>query len=176
MCMKNLDTNVVFFTSADTPKEAPGSVLNVYGMSKGTPFVPVVPRGEELFGIQSLSFMLLVNAIERKEDPCHDDGDTPDNTIFFDEKYEVCLRLTEPSTGKFVDLDSYKFVPKEEQIILCRKTYSKMISCRYEQISVAKPRNDDNLCVLKVLVRKAAPDAQWIVQSMHPIQMVLTEC
>ena len=86
MCMKNLDTNVVFFTSADTPKEAPGSVMNVYGMSTGTPFVPVVPRGEELFGIQSLSFMLLVNAIERKEDPCHDDGDTPDNTIFFDEK------------------------------------------------------------------------------------------
>ena len=59
MCMKNLDTNVVFFTNADTPKEAPGSVMNVYGMSKGTPFVPVVPREEGLLGIQSLSFMLL---------------------------------------------------------------------------------------------------------------------
>ena len=112
--MKNLNTNVVFFTNADTPKEAPGSVMNVYGMSKGTPFVPVVPVGEDLFGIQTLSFMLLVNAIERKEAPFHDDGDTPDNTIFFNEKYEVCLRLTEPSTGKFVDLDSYNFVPKEE--------------------------------------------------------------
>ena len=87
--------------------------------------------------------------------------------------YEILLRLTEPSTGKFVDLDSYEFTPAKEQITLCRKTYSQMISCRFSRVSVAKPHNDNNLCVLKVLVRRGGSDEKWIVQSMHPIRMEL---
>ena len=115
MCMKNLDTNVVFFSGADALKDAPENVMNIYGMSKGIPSVSVVSLNDELYGIEALSFMLLVNAIERKEEPYHDEGDTKDNTVFFDETYEILLRLTEPSTGKFVDLDSYEFTPAKEQ-------------------------------------------------------------
>ena len=173
MCMKNLDTNVVFFSGADALKDAPENVMNIYGMSKGIPSVSVVSLNDELYGIEALSFMLLVNAIERKEEPYHDEGDTKDNTVFFDETYEILLRLTEPSTGKFVDLDSYEFTPAKEQITLCRKTYSQMISCRFSRVSVAKPHNDNNLCVLKVLVRRGGSDEKRIVQSMHPIRMEL---
>lgn len=175
MCMKNLNTDVIFFSGADTPKESPGSVVNIYGMSKETPSVPVTSLGESLWGIQTLSFMLLVNASERRKDPTHDKGDTPENTVFFNREYEVCLRLTEPISGQFVDLDSYRFMPQKEQVVLCRKIYSKKINCQYRQISVAKPNGDDPLCVLKVLVRLAGANSSWIVQSVHPIRMVLTE-
>ena len=173
--MKNLNTDVIFFSGVDTTKESLGSVVNVYGMSKETPSVPVTSVGESLWGIQTLSFMLLVNASERKKDPTHDSGDTPENTVFFNREYEVCLRLTEPISGQFVDLGSYKFTPQKEQVILCRKTYSKKINCQYQQISVAKPDRDNPLCVLKVLVRLSGSNSSWIVQSIHPIRMVLTE-
>ena len=71
-----------------------------------------------------------------------------------------------------MDLDTISFVPEDEQIMLCRKTYTKRILCQYQNVSVAKPPEGKNQCSLKVLIRhRGAKDKTWFVQSVHPIEI-----
>lgn len=117
--------------------------------------------------------MISINAIEPTSGPHLDEGENPKNTVFFDHKYELCFRLSETTSGKFVDLDTFAFVPQEAQVSLCRKIYSKKFLCQYQNVSVAVPPEEKDLCVLKILIRPA-DDAQanWVVQSIHPVRLV----
>lgn len=175
MCMKNVSTDVILFSSVDAPLESQSNIFSVHGVDRGVPTVPVVYRSGDILGIETLSFLLCINAVERRDEPVHDEGDAPENTFFFTHKYEVCLRLTEPTSGKFVDLDTYEIEPEVDQIILCRKIYDKKMLCQYHNISVAEPPKGKDLCVLKVLIRLCGSNSNWFVQSMHPIQIKLPD-
>ena len=172
MCMKNLNTDVVFFQGVDVPLESQDGIINIRDVYKEYPTISASHLDKETLEIKTLSFMLSVNAIERTQQPVHDPEDTPDNTVFFSEKYELCFRLTEPKSGKFVDLDTYSFTPEEDKITLCRKIFSKKISCHYRKIRVALPPEGKSFCVLKVLIRRYHTSPNWIVQSIHPIRLV----
>lgn len=173
MCMKNVNTDVIFFSDVDTSVESRDKTITIYGANRGIPEIPTVRVDDNTLRIQTLSFMVSINAVERKgspELPAHDAGDSPDNTIYFSNQYEVCFRITETSSGRFIDLDTIDFVPEENQVVLCRKIYSKKMLCRYHNISVARPPEGKNYCALKVLIRHSGTPS-WTVQSMHPIEM-----
>lgn len=161
MCMKNINTDITFFSGMDTSLE----------VQKEPPLIPAIYLDEDILEIQTISFLLSINAIERIQEPVHDPGDTMENAIFFNQKYELCFRLTEPTSGKFIDLDTYEFTPAENQISLCRKIFSRKISCQYHNVKVAVPQKQERYCVLKILVRLHNSNLNWIVQSMHPIRL-----
>lgn len=161
MCMKNINTDITFFSDVDTLLE----------VQKEPPLIPATYLDENILEIPTISFLLSINAIERIHEPVHDPGDTMENAIFFNQKYELCFRLTEPTSGKFIDLDTYEFTPAENQISLCRKIFSRKISCQYHNVKVAVPQKQEHYCVLKILVRLYSSNLNWIVQSMHPIRL-----
>lgn len=158
--MKNINTDVTFFLGMDT-------LL----VQKEPPLIPATYLNEDTLEIQTISFLLSINAVERTQLPIHDQGDTMENTVFFDQKYELCFRLTEPRSGKYIDLDTYEFIPAENQISLCRKIFSRKIFCQYHNIKVAVPPRHEYYCVLKILVRLHNSNSNWIIQSMHPIRL-----
>ena len=47
---------------------------------------------------------------------------------------------------------------------------------RLENVIVAKPPKDKNLCVFKVLIQEVVngniSEENWIAQSMHPVRMI----
>lgn len=162
MCMKNINTDVTFFSCTDTSLD----------VRKPIPYISAEYLNEDTLNIKSLSFLLSINAIERKLEPIHAPDATIENTIFFDQNYVMCFRLTEPNSGKFIDLDTYEFTPGENQIELCRKIFSQKISCLYQDVKVAVPPQQNGCyCVLKILIRPHNSNSNWIVQSIHPIQL-----
>lgn len=173
MCMRNINTNVLFFSGGLTPSDSERGTVDMYAVYKEIPSVHAKLIRDGVLGIDSLSFMISINAIEPTSGPHLDEGENPKNTVFFDHKYELCFRLSETTSGKFVDLDTFAFVPQEAQVSLCRKIYSKKFLCQYQNVSVAVPPEGKDLCVLKILIRPA-DDAQanWVVQSIHPVRLV----
>lgn len=165
MCMRNLNTDVTFFKKKD-------ELSDILEMCNGRPEVNAYPSKDSELVIDTLCFMLSINALERKESS----GDAPEHKnvsdkIDFNTKYQLCIRLSETDSGKFVDLDSQDFLPASDQTVLCRKVYSMKRMYKYRNISVARPPRGKDLCVLKVLVR-SNDESEWTVQSMHPIKLI----
>lgn len=173
MCMKNINTDVVFFESATLSSQSE-SGIDIFQANKGAPLIEAKQRNAQEMEIPTLRFMLSINANERKDDPLHDPNDTPEDTIFFNQKYIICLRLTEPQSGKFTDLETFDFTPEDEQIVLCRKIYAKKLTYQCQNIVAAIPPQQKDMCVLKVLVKLSDPAVKkWYVQSIHPIHIKL---
>lgn len=148
--------------------------VNIYGACKEIPTVSAIKSSEDgVLEIASLKILLSINALERLRDPIHLNDETKENSIYFSEHYQMRLRLTEPSSGKFVDLYTEDFCPYTSKISLCRNIFSKKEFFQFKNISVAVPTKGD-YCVLKVLVHHSS-SSKWIVQSIHPIKLEIDE-
>ena len=85
MCLKNINTDVLFFDSAAlTPQDK----MILYSVEKDICEATVkreVEGGETCLIIDDLSFILSITAIEKEKDgvALHEKSDTPQNTIFF---------------------------------------------------------------------------------------------
>lgn len=182
MCIKNVNTDVVFFVDAPTLNENEQAFFRI---CKDEPVVNAKKVNEEgncsVLKIPQINFLLSINATEKTKDgkAIHSDKETKYNTLFFDYKYEIRLRITETASGRFVDLDTFVMKPQEEHIHLCRNIFSYRKTCQYNNILVATPPKGKNKCVLKVLIRCAPEcgkdEGAWIVQSIHPIQLNIEE-
>lgn len=176
MCMKNINTNITFFENVQN-KADDDDFLNISSVPKKFPKIKAVDLNSNSLEIEELSFLYSVNAIEKTDDngnPIHDNGEEASNTIFFAEQYEVCFRITETSSGRFIDLENFTFRADEKHIKLCRKIYNDMMVCKYQHVGVERPPEGKNMCVLKVLIRHIpagveSDSIKWIVQSIHPI-------
>lgn len=185
MCMKNVNTDILFFedvSSYDNDK----SIINLHSASKGIPEISVkyLDSKKEVLVIDNLQFIFSVNANELIENdmPFHKSDENPDNTIFFNEKYEILFRITETHSGRFFDLDGGPVIDPsndtDKVVRLCRSMYMDKIAYKYQNILVAAPPEGKHLCVLKVLIRRKTvqPDdtvSVWVVQSTHPIKLNL---
>lgn len=190
MCMKNLNSNIIIFSDV-SPDFDNDDLFNILGANKKVPFVPVKKSDEEgILIIPNLRFLVSINALESLDDdkkdgekkPVHKDTENPDTTLFFNKKYEFCIRLTELSTGGFVDLD-LRPLDLEHYDELCRKVYSKMLLFDFKNINVAKPNKDNRPkkktykyeYVLKFLIRRQDSEEKlWNVQSVHPFKLKWT--
>lgn len=172
--MKNLNTDVTFFSEAEMISPSHSGTVNIYGACKETPIVSAIKSSEDgVLKIASLKFLLSINALERLREPIHFDDETKENSIYFREHYHIRLRLTEPSSGQFVDLFTEEFCPYTSKVSLCRDIFTKKEFFHFQNISVAVPKKE-NYCVLKVLVHHSS-NSEWIVQSIHPIKLEINE-
>jgi len=168
MCMKNISTDILFFEDAYNSKEQ-GSLINVTGITKELPEIEARKHDENTLIIPQISLMLSINATEK---------DTPvkENSIDFSKTYQICIRVTETTSGQCVDIVQFRFCPNEEAKELCRKIYNKRLMYRVTDVLVAKPPQGKDLCVFKVLIQEVidgnVSEDRWIAQSMHPLRMV----
>lgn len=168
MCMKNINTNILFFEEINSSKSN-SELINLYGLTKDMPEVNVKDNDENTLIIPRISLMLSLSATDK--------GSEKDkNTIDFNKTYRICIRITETTSGQCVDTVQFDIHPCEEEISLCRKIYSKRTMYRLENVIVAKPPKDKNLCVFKVLIQEVVngniSEENWIAQSMHPVRMI----
>lgn len=177
MCMKNVNTDVVLFNSV-LPNELDTKNFDLLGICKNTPAVRAEKIREGLLRIPKLDIVFSISATEKIGDdkkPIHESSETPKNTFFMDERYKIRLRVTETHSGKFFDLDTINIVPIDKTITLCRKIYNQKGIYQYRNVLVATPPDGKDLCVLKVLIQNENEPDRWIVQSMHPIQLVVDD-
>jgi len=173
--MKNVNTDVVLFDNV-LPNEAEGKNIDLLGISKEIPAVRANKDKEGLLIIPKLDIVLSISAtenIDAEKNPVHEEGETPADTFFMNERYKIRLRVTETHSGQFIDLDTINIDPAQKLITLCRRIYNQKGVYQYRNVPVATPPEGKDLCVLKVLIQhEKAPD-RWIVQSMHPIRLVV---
>lgn len=183
MCMKNINTDIVFFEQAELSSDE--KQMNLFSVNKDFPKLKVKKNiTENVLTISQINLLLSVNATEKMEagKPYHEEGETPENTFFFKSNYKIRLRVTEPESGKFVDLETISLAQHRDcQEIVHRKIYNEKFACKYSNVSVAIPPDDkEGTCVLKVLVRKVPDEGEqenkWFVQSVHPIILDIQEC
>lgn len=169
MCMNNINTNVVFYKTGYEYKDQ--QIVDLKGATN-KPKVIVEPiRGEEnYYSIKELDFALLVNAIQNKNNPVKN----PAEEIDLKQQYEIIVRMTETSSGEFVDLERRDLIFSTNTIELCRYIFTDIMFFSFGNIKVHKPPMGKNLCVLKILIKlKDDKEKSWFVQSMHPIEMEL---
>ena len=182
MCMKNINTDIIFFDEAELTSDE--NQMNLFSVIKETPIYKVKKNNQgDVLTIPQMNFLLSVNATEKiiNGNVYHEEGETPNNTFFFDSKYKVCLRVTETKSSKFVDLETFYLNQQDVCKRIERKIYNKKYACQYSNVSVAMPPNNEtNTCVLKVLVKKVAEEGEsenkWFVQSIHPIVLDIDDC
>lgn len=176
MCMNNINTNVVFFNGINNSSEQ----LDLLNVCKGIPKVKARRslNDNNVLIIDNLSFVLSINANE-KLDLKDEKNSNPLNTFVFNEDYEIVCRLTETTSGDFMDLGHFDVSPtKESEYLnkLCRNIYSRNFICSFDNARVKVPPTDKNLCVLKINIRHKAKGTEkentWIIQSLHPIELV----
>lgn len=178
MCMKNVNTDVTFFTTANISNNP--NIINLIEAKKDVPTLLAKKIDNHTLVIPELNFLLSINANERSGNNPHETIDTPENTLFFNETYRIRLRITETSSGNFLDLSTQIIEPSKENINLCRKLFFKKITCNYQNICVTAPPENKDLCVLKVLIQHVSKDpnlqsSEWIVQSIHPMRLEITD-
>lgn len=177
MCMKNVNTDVVLFDGV-LPNKVEGKNIDLLGICKDIPAVYAKKVEDGLLNILKLDIFLSISAIEiidADNNPVHEDGETFADTFFMNERYKIRLRVTETHSGKFVDLDTINIDPSQKLITLCRRIYNQKSVYQYRNVLVATPPKGKDLCVLKVLIQcEDAPD-KWIVQSIHPIRLIVVE-
>lgn len=181
MCMKNINTDILFFEDVSSDDDNK-NIINLHSASKGIPEIDVnyLDENKDILVIENLQFIFSVNANEliNNNVPFHKPDETPDNTIFFDEKYEILFRITETTSGRFFDLDDSPIIDpsnSDKVVRLCRSMYMDKVAYKYQNILVAAPPTGKNLCVLKVLIRRKndenSQSSVWVVQSTHPIKL-----
>lgn len=168
MCMKNINTDILFFEDVNSSK-LNTELLNIYGITKEMPEVEVEKIGDNMLVIPRISLMLSINATEKKLS-------TDKDAINFSKKYRICIRVTETSSGQCVDIVQFDIHPCDEELSLCRKIYNKKSMFRFENIIVAQPPKDKEICVFKVLIQEVIDgnlsEENWIAQSMHPVKLI----
>lgn len=177
MCMKNVNTDVVLFDCV-LKSEYEGRNIDLLGINKDVPAVHARKINEGTLSISSLDILLTVSGtekIDKNKQPVHEDGEGPNNTFFMDKRYSLRLRVTETHSGKFVDLDTISIDPSQKFITLCRRIFNQKSVYQYRNVLVATPPLGKDLCVLKVLIQCEDSPEKWIVQSMHPIRLIVDE-
>lgn len=165
--MKNINTDILFFEDAFNVKEQ-SELINVTGITKELPEVEAKEYDADKMIIPQISFMLSISATEK-------DSQTEKNSIDFSKTYQICIRVTETSSGQCVDIIQFRFCPNEDVVSLCRKMYNKRLMYRVTDVLVAKPPQGKDLCVFKVLIQEVVDgtvsEDKWIAQSMHPVRL-----
>ncbi len=165
MCMKNVNTNIIF---ADITSNDEHSAISLQNLGKNF----YISVKDEKRKISSISFALYISASEER-DFTLEDAEKVDNSIFvFSKQYEFRVRLTETISGAFKDLVSMIIVPADtaEQSGLCKKVFNCTKFCHFEDIELPG-ENAKERFVIKVVVREKTEleNNQWFVQSIHPI-------
>lgn len=169
MCMKNVNTNIVFADIAANSNQTELSLQNI-----GKKFYII----EEERKITSLSFALFISASEEKDAPTSDSEceakGLEDKSIFkFYKEYELRIRLTETISGDFMDLTELRFKPKDTAVErgICKKTFNYSKFFRFDNIKLPERKEKENF-VIKVILRESIEENknQWSVQSIHPIE------
>lgn len=177
MCMKNINTDIVLFDDAFPNKDNEKNI-DLLGATRGIPLVHAKKAEEGILRIPKLDILFSISATEEIGDdskPNHGIGENSENTFYMDEQYSVRLRVTETDSGQFVDLDTFNIDPSQDMISLCRRIYNQKGIYQYRNVPVAIPPEGQDLCALKVLIKKKDAQGKWIVQSMHPIQLIVEE-
>lgn len=169
MCMKNLNTDVVFFKNVSVSGFESDNI-NLYDAVKTIPVVEVKANDDKTWIIPQISLMLSINALNDVQNE-----EIDENTINFGKTYAIRIRVTETSSGQCVDLGQVYIHPVEEKITLCKHIYTKKFVCRFNDIIVTIPPQGKDLCVFKVLVQEVIDgklsDDKWVAQSMHPVRL-----
>lgn len=175
MCMKNVNTDAILFENISGDVERNG-IIDLLGVNKAIPSVYAEKIDDTLLRIPALRVFFSLCAIEKKH-TINDSSQSPDedNVFHMDREYRVRLRITETSSGDFFDLDTIDVDPRNKSIGLCNNIFTMRGAYQYTNVLVRKPGTGKDLCVLKVLIQRSNDKDNWIVQSMHPIRLVVND-
>ena len=165
--MKNINTNLLF---------ANGENLLI---EDGTPEFPVTKCSDTLFKLEGLKVIISLNALHKK-------GELgKENDFKFDRKYRLIVRLTELSSGSFVDIFNTILNPNVEYLDLCRLVFDKKFVLQIDNVLIDtkckkekfETRDSNNICVIKLIlvedeIYKNDPNAVLTVQSIHPFKII----
>lgn len=176
MGMKNINTDILLFGDAflDTANDD-GVFYELHHISKGVPVLRATRTGKNLF-IPELNLILSMNGIGLVVDDMQ--REVPADAFSLRDKYEICLRLTEASTGVFCDIDTIAFDPAADYRY---DLYGDKAFCSWRTIhrysNIPVPDSDVRECLfaLKVLIRKKDTSDAWLVQSAHPVRVIADE-
>ena len=165
MCMRNINTNIIF---ADITTNQDGTNYSLENIGKK---FRILSENEDK-KIVSMSMALLISASEEKNI-----NTVMDESVFsFKNDYELRIRLTETFSGDFKDLTKIILEPQKTAVSrgLCKTTLNHTQLCFFEKIELpSNLGNNGENYVIKVVVRaidKNNPDKKWFVQSVHPIE------
>lgn len=168
MCMRNINTNVVF---ADiVPNENGNGIFSLQNVGKK--FTVVEQDGKKK--ITTLSMALLISASEEK----NNEHESDETTFTFDKNYEVRVRLTETYSGSFIDLATIIVEPSKTVVErgICKKSFNHTQLCYFKDISLPPDEKNQNKYVVKIVLRAtdslANGDGKFFVQSIHPVDFV----
>ncbi len=166
MCMKNININVVF----SDIQIGDDQMLSLFNVGK-----PVrVQHDDSIRKITQLSMAAFISATQSK-DPKIIAKLNPDEVFTFSHKYELLIRLTETTSGKFKDIGHLDLDPATNDIHegICRHTFNLTHLGIYQDISLPE-RKDDEKFVIKILIRRKTDGIQeknWVVQTVVPFSL-----
>lgn len=164
MCMRNINTNIIF---ADITTNQEGTIYSLENIGKK--FHILSEDNDKK--IVSMSMALLISASEEKNN-----NSVFDESIFsFENNYELRVRLTETYSGDFKDLAKIELEPQKTAVSsgLCKTTFNHTQLCFFERIELPSRLGSKEKYVIKVVVRakdENNTDRKWFVQSVHPIE------
>ena len=165
--MKNINTNLFFINSE-----------NLF-VENSIPSYPVTKCSDTEFELKDLKIIISLNALHKKDEL------GKENDFRFDRKYKFIVRLTELSSGSFVDIFNTTLTPSVEYLDLCRLVFDKKFVLHIDNILIDtkckgekfETRDSDNVCVIKLIlveeeVYKNSSNATLTVQSIHPFKII----
>ncbi len=167
MCMKNVNTNVVFCDIVSNPNNLNVSLGNI-----GKKFHIFCENDQRK--ISQISMAVFISATESKNKQFLTSVN-PDLVFVFKEIYEFKIRLTETISGSFKDLETFLIEPSKQSDSegLCRDTFNYTQLCMFSDILLPKDEDKERF-VIKMLIRhydeNRTKDEDWVVQSIHPIE------
>ena len=141
MCMKNINTNIVFcdiISNENNRNISLGNVVNKkFHISSNN-----IERK-----ITQLSMAIFVSATQTKNSQALSKMDSS-SVFLFDQKYDVKIRLTETISGDFTDLGEFVLEPGAtyESDGLCRSVFSYSHFCLFSDI-VLPPKKEKAIFV-----------------------------
>ena len=172
MCMKNVNTNIVFADIRSNSEHTEVTLENV-----GKFFC--VTQTQHMRIVPSLSFALFISALGEKNDNGVAKTLADDKSSFLlNKQYEFKIRLTETMTGSFKDLMSIFVNPADgvEEKGYCKKIFNSTNFCHCENVDLPTKHEKEHF-VIKVLIREQSQDCNlpWFVQSIHPIDFIAVD-
>lgn len=167
MCMKNVNTNIIF---ADITSNNEHSAISLQNLGKNF-YVSVNETNRKIL---YMSFALFISASEERDFTLEDAKKADDFIFVFSKQYEFRVRLTETISGAFKDLVNMTITAADtaEQSGLCKRVFNCAKFCHFENIELPNEVEREKF-VIKVIIREKteAENNQWFVQSIHPINI-----
>jgi hypothetical protein len=166
--MKNVNINCVFGDIITTGVDSEFSLCNI-----GKRFC-ISRQDDNRRVISQLSMVVFISATQTKDEE-KIKNINPEIEFFFNEDYEIKIRLTETFSGDFTDLFDFVIVPSKHAMNdgLCKSTFNYKQLCVKTNVELPCEKQKEKY-VIKILIRHKTnleKSNEWTVQTIVPLEL-----